>query len=242
MSLAVKNLQVKVKNKLILKGVDLTVKEGETVALMGPNGSGKSSLAYTLIGLPNYQIIGGKMGLDKKDLLEMKPDERAKAGLFLAWQQPVSVRGVSYEQMLRRAAINCRCLRLADFKKELNTEATKLKINPKLLSGEINVGLSGGEKKKLELLQLAVLRPNYALLDEIDSGLDIDALQLAARRIKGLKQDNPKMGLVLITHYSRLLQLIKPDRVAVMINGSIVKLGSRSLIQQIEKNGYDSFK
>jgi len=238
MSLKIQNLQVKAQNKLIIKRVSLKIKPGEIVALMGPNGSGKSSLANALAGNPLYPPVGGQASIDGKNLLNLKPHERAKSGLFLAWQNPAAVSGVSVESLLRMAVLNCRqrrCRTVCAFRQELNREAGKLKINKSWLNRGINVGFSGGEKKKLELLQLLLLKPKYAVLDEIDSGLDIDSLQLLA------KISRPRQGILLITHYTRIFQYLKPNKVLVIKQGRIAASGGSELIKKIEKDGYGKF-
>ena len=238
MSLKIQNLEVKAQNKLIIKGVSLEIKPGEITALMGPNGSGKSSLANALAGNPVYPAFAGQASIDGKNLLNLKPDERAKLGLFLAWQNPPAVSGVSVESLLRMAVLSCRqrrCRTVCAFRQELNREAEKLKINKSWLNRGINVGFSGGEKKKLELLQLLLLRPKYAVLDEIDSGLDIDSLKLLA------KIRRPGLGILLITHYTRIFQYLKPERILIMKKGMIAASGGRELIKKIEKEGYESY-
>lgn len=248
--LKVQNLAAKAGAKAILRGINLTVKPGELVALLGPNASGKSSLAQTLTGNPSYQIINGELIIDNVSIKNLKPDERVKMGLFLAWQNPVAVRGVTVEQLLRRAVINCRdrickrigqlkrCVRVGEFRSKLKSVAGELKINPELLFRDINVNFSGGEKKKLQLLELIVLNPRYAILDEIDSGLDIDALKLAARIINQLREET-RMGVLLITHYARIFQFLKPDKVLVMKAGQIAASGGQELIERIEREGYE---
>ncbi|MCX6816650.1 MAG: ABC transporter ATP-binding protein [Candidatus Beckwithbacteria bacterium] len=221
--LKVQNLKVKVQNKLILDGINLQIERGEIVALMGPNGSGKSSLANAIMGNPSYQLVSGQASLDGENLLNLGPDKRAKIGLFLAWQNPIGIRGVTVGQIVRKP------------RKELLLAAKDLKIKPEFLEREINVGFSGGEKKKLEILQLIMLKPKYAILDEIDSGLDIDALKLLGE----IKQK--KLGILLITHYTRIFKYLKPDRVLVMKEGRIVKSGGKELIKIIEKDGYGNF-
>lgn len=236
--LKVQNLQVKAQNKLIITGISLEIKPGEIAVLMGPNGSGKSSLANALAGNPIYPSVGGQASIDGKNLLNLKPDERAKLGLFLAWQNPPAVSGVSVESLLRMAVLNCRqrrCRTVCAFREELEREAVKLKINKSWLNRGINVGFSGGEKKKLELLQLLLLRPKYAVLDEIDSGLDIDSLKLLA------KIRRPGLGILLITHYTRVFRYLKPERILIMKKGRIAASGGRELIKKIEKDGYGSF-
>jgi len=254
MSLGVKGLQVSVKGKEILKGVDLEIKAGEVVVIMGPNGSGKSSLAHTLMGQGKYKVKKGSIELDGENLLKMKTNERVKAGLFLSWQNPVAIGGVTVEQVLRAAMISCKnsackrtgqlekCLTVGEFREVLYKEAEKLRIDRKLLSRSINVGFSGGEKKKIEVLQMALLRPKYVILDEVDSGLDIDALKIVGKRIEAIRREDSEMGLMLITHYQRILKEVKPDRVIVMKDGKIVKSGGKKLIAILEKEGYEGIK
>lgn len=250
MLLTVRNLKVKVEEKEVLKGVNFEVKPGETVALMGPNGSGKSSLAFGLLGLSSYQVTQGKVNFGGKDLLKMSVAERAKAGLFLGWQQPVGIKGVSLEQLLRGAVMSCKnaacertgqtrkCFQLDEFRKELKSKIKLLKIEPNWLNRSVNVKFSGGEKKKLEALQLLMLKPRLAILDEPDSGLDIDSLRVVAKGINQAKKESPSLGLLIITHYQRILKEIKPDRVLILKSGKIVKAGGEEILKKLEMGGY----
>jgi Fe-S cluster assembly ATP-binding protein len=228
------------KPKPILKEMDLTVKPGELVAVMGPNGSGKSTLAYALAGHPHYQVTGGKMTLDRKSLLKLSPDERSLAGLFLAFQYPVAIPGVSLDQFLMAAYEKRVNKKMApfEFKKILTGKAKSLGVDEKLLSRSLNDGFSGGEKKRVEVLQLALLNPKYAVMDETDSGLDIDALRVVSEGVNRIRKQNPKLGIVMITHYRRILDYVKPDRVVVMADGQVVESGGYDLVERLEKTGY----
>jgi len=240
MSLVVKNLKVEVEGKKILDGVNLEIKKGEVVALMGPNGSGKSSLALAIAGHPRYVVESGKLTIDNEDLLEMSPDERAKRGIFLAMQQPVGVPGVRVGQLLL-ASLRGRAKKVSalELKKRLEKEAEKLGLDEGLLRRSVNDGFSGGERKKMEILQMQILGPEYAILDETDSGLDIDALRVVAKSAyRAAKSRN--VGVLVITHYRRLLDYLKPDRVLIMCKGRIVKEGRRELLEQLEEKGYES--
>jgi len=223
---------------LKVQGINLRINRGEIVALMGPNGSGKSSLALGIMGHPAYPVKG-RIILDKQDISRLAMDQRVKAGLFLAWQNPTGIRGVTVEQMLRAVKANCQ-KRKAGYgcwlKEELVAEAKKIGLSPKLLSREINVNFSGGEKKKVQLLELMVLKPKYAILDEVDSGMDADSLKI----LGNLNQQ--KMGILLITHQTKVFKYLKPKQVLVMKDRQIVKRGGAELIKQIEKEGYEKFK
>jgi len=222
--------------KSILQGISLTVKPGEIHAVMGPNGSGKSTLAQVLLGHPEYRITGGRVLLDGVNITKLPTDQRAKLGLFLGFQYPVEVPGVSFSQFLRLAAKEK--LSPLTFRRLISETAKKLAFNSDISSRSLNEGFSGGEKKKSEILQLSVLKPKYAVLDEPDSGLDVDALKYIAEAVKVLK---PLPGLILITHYQRILHYIKPDYVHILVSGRIVKSGRGDLADQIEKTGYEKF-
>ncbi len=242
--LNIKQLHVAVENKDIIKGIDLTIAEGSIHAIMGPNGSGKSSLAYTLMGHPRYNINSGSIIFKNEKINELSPDKRAKLGMFLAMQHPYEVEGIPYKEFLR-FAYNAlydgtdKQLRIKEFNQLLEKTLNLLKMDPAFADRSINVGFSGGEKKRAEILQLAILKPSLAILDEIDSGLDIDALRIVCEGIKAVKQENPSMAILLITHYQRILNYITPDTVHVMNNGVIAQTGDASLAQQLEKQGYE---
>ena len=244
--LEIKNLQVSVETedgpKEILKGVDLTVNSGETHAIMGPNGSGKSTLAYSIAGHPKYSIIGGSVTLDGTDVLEMSVDERARAGLFLAMQYPVEVPGVSVTNFLRTAATAIRgeAPKVRTWVTEVKEAMQKLAIDSEFAERSINEGFSGGEKKRHEILQLELLKPKIAILDETDSGLDVDALRIVSEGVNRAKIEN-NLGVLLITHYTRILKYIKPDFVHVFAAGRIVEEGGPELAEQLEENGYAKY-
>src|ERR1700688_1987491 len=226
----------------ILKGVDLTVKSGETHALMGPNGSGKSTLSYAIAGHPKYKVTSGSITLDGEDVLDMSVDERARAGLFLAMQYPIEVPGVSVSNFLRSAATAVRgeAPKLRHWVKEVKSAMTSLEIDPVFAERNVNEGFSGGEKKRHEILQLELLKPKIAILDETDSGLDIDALKVVAEGINRF-QEKPGHGVLLITHYTRILQYVKPDFVHVFVGGRIVEEGGPELADRLENEGYERF-
>ena len=242
--LEIKDLRVNLddENKEILKGVDLTVEAGKVHAIMGPNGSGKSTLSYVLSGKEGYDVIGGNVTLNNVDILEMEPEERAAAGLFLAFQYPVEVPGVGNMTFLRTAVNAQRKARgeteisATDFLKQVRARAKSLQIDADMLKRPVNVGFSGGEKKRNEILQMAMLEPKMCILDETDSGLDVDAMKLVAEGVNSLR-DNGR-GFLVITHYQRLLDHIKPDVVHIMANGRIVKTGGPELALEVENNGY----
>ncbi len=239
MSLEIQNLHVRVEDKEILKGVDLKVSKGETHALMGPNGSGKSTLANTIMGNPNYEVTEGKILFNGEDLTEAAPDERARSGLFLAFQYPATIPGVSVANFLRTAVNAGRDepLRVMDFGKLLRKNMELLKIDPAFNKRYLNEGFSGGEKKRAEILQMAMLKPQIAVLDETDSGLDIDALRIVSEGVNALR--GPEAGFLVITHYTRILRYVLPDFVHIMLNGRIVREGGSELADDLEEKGYD---
>lgn len=245
-TLVIKNLKVSVGTedgeKEILKGVNLTVNSGETHAIMGPNGSGKSTLAYSIAGHPKYRITGGTVHLDGKDILEMSVDERAKAGLFLAMQYPVEVPGVSVTNFLRTAATAIRgeAPKVRTWVNEVKEAMAKLSIDTAFAERSVNEGFSGGEKKRHEILQLELLRPKIAILDETDSGLDVDALRIVSQGVNRAKSEN-NLGVLLITHYTRILRYIKPDFVHVFASGKIVEEGGPELAEKLEEKGYAEY-
>jgi Fe-S cluster assembly ATP-binding protein len=236
--LQIKNLHVSTDNKEILKGLDLTIKQGEIHAIMGPNGSGKSSLSLALMGHPRYQITSGSIRIDGEDLTSLTPDKRAKLGLFLAMQYPVAVPGVSVFNLLRTANKNLDSQKVPaiEFQKIVKKEMKNLRINENFLTRSINDGFSGGEKKKMETLQLSILNPKYAILDETDSGLDVDALKIVSQGINSSFSKN--IGILLITHYQRILKYVKPDFVHILVDGKIVKSGGAELAETVEEKGY----
>lgn len=237
--LEVRDLHVAVGGKPILKGVDLAVHRGEIHALMGPNGSGKSTLSYALMGHPAYTVTGGDILLDGQSILELSPDERAKLGLFLAFQYPVAVPGVSVTNFLRTAlrAVKGREVPVREFRRTLKEKMDLLGMDDSFAGRYVNDGFSGGEKKRLEILQMAMLQPTVAVLDETDSGLDIDALRTVAEGISRLS--GPHMGVLVITHYQRILNHVRPDYVHVLANGRIVRSGGSELAHTLEAQGYD---
>ena len=242
--LKIKNLRVNLEdeNKEILKGVDLTVEAGKVHAIMGPNGSGKSTLSYVLSGKDGYEVVGGSVSLNDEDILEMEPEERAAAGLFLAFQYPVEIPGVGNMTFLRTAVNAQRKARgekemsSTEFLKEVRERAKSLQIDAEMLKRPVNVGFSGGEKKRNEILQMAMLEPKMCILDETDSGLDVDAMKLVSEGVNSLRDAG--RGFLVITHYQRLLDHIKPDVVHIMANGRIVKTGGPELALEVENNGY----
>ncbi|SIT40059.1 component of SufBCD complex, ATP-binding component of ABC superfamily [Paraburkholderia ribeironis] len=240
--LEISNLQVEVDGKKILRGIDLRVKAGEVHAIMGPNGSGKSTLAQVLAGREDFAVTGGEVSYCGRDLLALAPEERAHQGLFLAFQYPVEIPGVSNVYLLK-AALNAQRryrgepeLDAMEFLQLVKESMTLMQMDESLLYRAVNEGFSGGEKKRNEILQMAVLQPRLAILDETDSGLDIDALQIVAQGVNSMR--SPERAIVLVTHYQRLLNYVVPDRVHVLANGRIVKSGSRELALELERKGY----
>jgi Fe-S cluster assembly ATP-binding protein len=244
--LEIKDLHISIGDKPIVKGFTLTINQGEVHAIMGPNGTGKSTLAKAIAGHPDYTITGGDVLLDGESVLEMEPDERARAGLFLAFQYPSEIPGVSIANFLR-AAIQARMaegeeLDATGYYKRLYAKMDLLKIDRKFTSRSVNEGFSGGEKKRCEILQMAMLEPKIALMDETDSGLDIDALRIVAEGVNAQRNGPSAPGIMLITHYQRLLDYIVPDFVHVMHDGRIVKSGDKTLAHELEAKGYDWVK
>lgn len=245
-TLKITNLHVSVETdqgtKQILRGVDLTINSGETHAIMGPNGSGKSTLAYTIAGHPKYTVDEGSITLDGEDVLEMSVDERAKAGLFLAMQYPVEIPGVTVTNFLRTAktSIDGEAPALRAWVKDVREAMTNLRMDPAFSERNVNEGFSGGEKKRHEILQLELLKPKIAVLDETDSGLDVDALKVVSEGVNRVKE-NTGMGVLLITHYTRILRYIKPDFVHVFVNGKVAEQGGPELADRLENEGYDSY-
>ncbi|GAA5163256.1 Fe-S cluster assembly ATPase SufC [Ornithinimicrobium tianjinense] len=245
-TLEIKNLQVSVETddaaKEILRGVDLTIRSGETHAIMGPNGSGKSTLAYAIAGHPKYTVTGGEVLLDGENVLEMGVDERAQAGLFLAMQYPVEVPGVTVSNFLRTAktAIDGEAPKLRTWVKDVKGAMEALKMDASFAERNVNEGFSGGEKKRHEILQLELLQPKIAILDETDSGLDVDALKIVSEGVNRVKE-NTGLGVMLITHYTRILRYIQPDFVHVFVNGRVAESGGSDLAERLEEEGYDRF-
>ncbi|HEV2107462.1 MAG TPA: Fe-S cluster assembly ATPase SufC [Thermomicrobiales bacterium] len=246
----IENLHASVEDTPILKGVNLTINKGEVHALMGPNGSGKSTLAYVLAGHPSYEVTEGAIYYNGEDILEMAPDERARKGIFLAFQYPTVIAGVSMANFLRMAVTNVRNARSAaaedggaskmtprEFRRLMKEKMAMLKMDDAFATRYLNEGFSGGEKKRAEILQMALLEPTMAILDETDSGLDIDALRVVSEGVNALA--GPEMGVLLITHYQRLLNYIKPDHVHIMMGGRIVQNGGPELAMELEAKGYE---
>ena len=240
--LKIENLHASIGDKEILKGINLTVGKGEVHAIMGPNGSGKSTLAYSIAGHPAYEVTEGEVLLDGENLLEMSVDERARAGLFLAMQYPVEVPGVSVANFLRTAktAMDGQAPKVRQWIGEVNAAMERLRMDPAFAQRDVNAGFSGGEKKRFEILQMELLRPRFAVLDETDSGLDVDALRIVSEGVNRL-HDESDAGFLLITHYTRILRYIKPDYVHVFVNGRVAEQGGPELADRLEEEGYDRF-
>ena len=248
-TLAISDLHVSVEGKAILRGVDLVIRRGETHALMGPNGSGKSTLGLAIMGHPGYEVTQGSIELDGEDLLEMSPDERARRGLFMAFQRPTAIPGVKMADFLRHAATNVRqpdrkegedLIPMREFRKELRQKMTDLKMDSEFARRYVNDGFSGGEMKRAEILQLAMLRPRFAILDETDSGLDVDAVRLASESIAEI--GGADMGILIITHHDKLLEQNTPDVTHVMLGGRIVETGDAELAKELHQSGYDRIR
>ncbi|WP_411708337.1 Fe-S cluster assembly ATPase SufC [Corynebacterium sp. LaCa117] len=248
-TLEIKNLHAQVlpteeggEPKEILKGVNLTINSGEIHAIMGPNGSGKSTLSYTIAGHPKYEVTDGEVLLDGENLLDMPVDERARAGLFLAMQYPTEVPGVKVSQFMRSAVTSIRgeAPKLREWNKELTQARENLKIDKSFISRSVNEGFSGGEKKRHEVMQLDILKPKFAVMDETDSGLDVDALRIVSEGINSYQKET-NGGILMITHYKRILNYVKPDFVHVFADGHVIKTGGAELADQLESDGYDQF-
>ncbi|MFA5025864.1 MAG: Fe-S cluster assembly ATPase SufC [Candidatus Shapirobacteria bacterium] len=242
--LQIKKINVSVEGKPILSDINLELKTGEVVALMGPNGSGKSSLAYTLAGHPKYLVDKGKMFLDEKEITGLTPNERAILGLFLANQAPVAIPGLGIKSFLwqiYKKFESEKRMDLVKFRNWLDEEADKLQLKNGLLDRGLNDGFSGGERKKMEVLQMLVSKPKYIILDEIDSGLDVDALKIIALRVKRMVKDN-KVGVLVITHYSRILKYLKADKVVIIEKGKVKEIGGMELVEKIEDKGFEEKK
>lgn len=240
--LKIVNLHTKVEDMEILKGLNLEINEGEVHVIMGPNGAGKSTLANTLMAHPKYSISEGEIIFDGEQINNLKADERAKKGIFLSFQNPEEVPGITVENFLRTAKNNMTETNTSifAFRKELKAKMELLKFNDEYAKRYLNVGFSGGEKKKNEVLQMAILEPKLAILDETDSGLDVDAIKIVSEGVKLLS--NPTRSIIIITHHSKILEYIKPDFVHILVDGKIVKTGDASLVGQVEENGYEEYK
>ena len=242
--LEIKNLTVKVENKTVLKEFNLTINDGEIHVLMGPNGVGKSTLSRVIMGDNNYKVISGNIVFNGEDITKMTVDNRSKLGIFLAMQNPLEIDGVSNQDFLRTAMSSHLGKRvgLYEFIKKCEEAADSLKMDKNLIHRSLNVGFSGGEKKKNEVLQIELLKPSFIILDELDSGLDVDSLKVVSSNIVKYKKENPNTSILIITHMSKILDYIHPDYVHVLIDGNIVKSGDYTLAEYIEKNGYNEYK
>ncbi|MFA5577294.1 MAG: Fe-S cluster assembly ATPase SufC [Tissierellaceae bacterium] len=242
MLLNIRDLKVNIEDKEILKGLNLNIKEGEVHVIMGPNGGGKSTLAYTLMGHPSYHIVNGTIEFDNELINELRADERAKKGLFLSFQYPEEISGVTVEDFLRtaKASVTGQMQGIISFKKSLKEKMELLEMKEEYASRYLNVGFSGGEKKKNEILQMSVLEPKLAILDETDSGLDVDAIRIVAEGVNKIKDD--KKSILVITHYNKLLDYLDPDFVHILIDGKIVKTGGKELASEIDEQGYENIR
>ena len=240
--LDIKDLHASVDDKEILKGVNLTLNKGEVHVIMGPNGAGKSTLAYTLMNHPKYTVTKGDIILDGENINDLKANERAKKGLFLSFQHPEEIPGVTVQNFLRtsKAAVTGAPLKMMSFRKSLKEKMELLEIGEDYASRYLNVGFSGGEKKKNEILQMSILEPKLAILDETDSGLDVDAIKVVAEGVNDLKSE--ERSIIIITHHNKILDYLNPDFVHILVNGKVVKTGDMSLARDIETNGYESYK
>lgn len=240
--LKIENLETEIEGKKILKGLNLEIKKGEVHVIMGPNGAGKSTLANTIMGHPKYEITSGDISLEGESINELKTDERAKKGLFLSFQYPEEIPGVTVENFLRTAkiAVTGKPLKILAFKKALKEKMELLEMKEEYAGRYLNLGFSGGEKKKNEILQMAILEPKLAILDETDSGLDVDAIRIVSQGVNALK--NEENSILIITHHNKILDYLKPDYVHILVDGKIVKTGDFSLAKEIEANGYEEYK
>lgn len=239
--LKIDNLCVKVDDRDILNDFNILINDGEVHAVMGPNGTGKSTLSKVIMGSPDYKVLSGKIFFNNEDISNLEVDERSRKGIFLSMQSPISIEGVTNSEFLR-TALNARSeepIRLFDFIKTVESSIKDLDIKNDIVHKSINEGSSGGERKKNEVLQIKVLKPNFIILDEVDSGLDVDSLRVVCENINKYKSENPKTSILIITHYPRILEYIKPDFVHMMVGGKIVKTGDQALAFEIEKNGYN---
>ncbi len=248
-TLKITDLHVAIEGKPILTGVNLTIRRGETHAMMGPNGSGKSTLGFAVMGHPSYEVTRGTIELDDRDVLAMGPDERARAGIFMAFQRPMAIPGVKMADFLRHATTNVRrpdrkegenLIPMREYRKELRSKMEQLRMDPEFARRYVNDGFSGGEMKRAEILQMAMLRPKFAILDETDSGLDVDAVRLASQSIAEIGGD--QMGILIITHHDKLLEHNRPDFTHVMLGGRIVETGGPELAQELHSQGYDRIR
>lgn len=241
MKIEIKNLNVNIEDKPILKNYNLSINSGEIHAIMGPNGTGKSTLSKVIMGNKNYKVTSGDIIVDGKSILSLETDERARLGIFLVYQNPVSIEGISNSEFIRTSlnSINDKPVGLYEFVQKMEKGMNELKMDSSMMHRSLNQGFSGGERKKNEILQMKFLKPKFVILDELDSGLDVDSLKIVCDNINDYLKDNPETSLLLITHYTRLLEYIKPDYVHMMKDGTISLSGDYNLAKKIEKNGYD---